>query len=380
MRVLVTIHSLRRGGAERVAIDLAHGLQACGHSILLAPLLSTNEYTQDVEGLEVTPLFAAAEYRWPSCVPVMARMLRQRSEKFRPDVIQIHTPTAAIVTAWAGVEVPVQHVIHGYGAITRPPSIKAFLVRQADRWACRRTNAKITVVAESMRQLTAKHFGNPKSEIDYVPNGVEVDKFAFVNRPPPLNPKILVVGTLAAVKRPDLAIAAMPAMLMHFPDTQLLIAGDGPLRESLRSQIHLLGLAEKVHLLGRRDDIPALMTEANLLWHLSASEGLPLAVAEAMATGLPVIGHDVRGVRDLIVDGESGLLIPYEDTDTLVHRSVEILSAPSLYSTISRQARQRVVQLFSKQRMLAGHEAVLERLVLGDRVRASRGGAGITAK
>ena len=133
-------------------------------------------------------------------------------------------------------------------------------------------------------------------------------------------------------------------------------------------------------MLGRRDDIPALMTEANLLWHLSASEGLPLAVAEAMATGLPVIGHDVRGVRDLIVDGESGLLIPYEDSDALVHRSVEILSAPSLYSTISRQARQRVVQLFSKQRMLAGHEAVLERLVLGDRVRASRGGAGITAK
>ena len=359
MRVLVVIHSLRRGGGERVAIDIALGLQARGHAVRFALLLGTNEYSSETTAHEIASLLRAEDYRWPWSVPAMARALGRIWDDFGPDVVQIHTPTAAVVTAWTKRRRPAQHVIHGYGTIARPPSVKGYLARRLDRWAERKLAPRLTVVANSMSAVAAKYFGQPVSAISCVPNGVDVKKFAFVKREVPRAPIILTVGTLSQVKRPDLAIAAMPALIAQLPHTRLLIAGDGPLRDALRRQIEGLGLRKSVELLGRREDIPSLMTRAHLFWHLSESEGLPLAVAEAMASGLPVIGHDVRGTREVVADGETGFLVPFADGGSLVAHSLRLLNDGVWYAKISRNASERAAQFFSAERMLGEHEALL---------------------
>ena len=97
----------------------------------------------------------------------------------------------------------------------------------------------------------------------------------------------------------------------------LLLAGDGPLRDQLARQIERSELAGRVHLLGARDDIPALLKTADVFVLPSRTEGLPNALLEAMAAGCPVVTTDVPGCRDLVEHERTGLLVPYGDTDAL---------------------------------------------------------------
>lgn len=359
MRVLMMIHSLRRGGAERVAIEVARGLRVRGHAVLIVPLLATNEYPTDSAGLPVTSLIPPNQYRWPSAVPRMARQFLPIVKSFDPDVIQTHTPTAAVVLRWAERKIPRQHVTHGYGAITRAAGWKGWVNQRLDRWARGGCHGGVTVVAESMRTIAAGYLGRPGYEIRCVPNGVDLERFPFVERSTPAALSILTIGTLASVKRPDLAIGAMPRLLQLFPGAELRLAGEGPLREALQRQIRSLALEGRVHLLGRRTDVATLCAKADVCWHLSQSEGLPLAIVEAMSTGLPVIGHDVRGVRDIVTDGRNGFLVPYEDTEQLVQRTITLVRNRDLYMTLARGARARVEECFSSEQMIAGHEAAL---------------------
>ena len=111
--------------------------------------------------------------------------------------------------------------------------------------------------------------------------------------------------------------------------------------------------------LGRREDVPTLMAEAHILWQLSESEGLPMVVLEAMASGLPVVGFAVRGIRDVVIDGETGCLVPHGDVQAVARRTTEILRDEATYQRLASQERIRVQQHFSLAGMVEGHERIL---------------------
>jgi glycosyltransferase involved in cell wall biosynthesis len=119
----------------------------------------------------------------------------------------------------------------------------------------------------------------------------------------------------------------------------LAIAGTGEYEPELRRQIEQRGLFDRVHLLGRRDDVASLLKAADLFVFPSYTEGLPNAVLEAMAAGLPVVTTDVPGCRDLIVHERNGLLVPARDSDALAQSMMRLMVDRPLAKRLASQAR-----------------------------------------
>ena len=295
MRILFLVHSLRRGGAERVLLEVARGLSAKAHEVEILSWLDVDEYREETyRSLPRAFLIRSAEYQWPWSIPHAAEGLRRAVERFRPDAVELHTPNVAWVAAWAGVRTPCVHVLHGYGAITRHSSAKDLMVRTFDRLAQRHLQADFIVVTSPMADVAADHFSMSRDRFACVPNGVDLCRFRFQDTPWTQAPTILMLGTLSPNKGQSLGLRALPTVLRVLPGARLLIVGEGVTRSDLESQVRVAGLADVVAFLGRRDDVPSLMAQASLLWQLSESEGLPMVVLEAMACGVPVVGFDVR--------------------------------------------------------------------------------------
>lgn len=360
MRTLLIVHSLRRGGAERVLLEIALGLRAKGHAAEVVSWLDVDEYQE--ERYRLIPrhyLMQRDEYRWPWAIPQAAVGFRKIAEQFCPDVVQIHTPTVSWVAAWARLSVPTIHVLHGYGSITRSGSVKDWVLQAIDRSASRRLDMRFVVVAPPMQEVAAAYFAADPSRLVCVPNGVDLSRFRLHGRVVRESPTVLMLGTLSPNKGQSWGVKAIKKVLKGIPEVRLIIVGEGSDRQALANLSQQVGVSDEVQFLGRREDVPDLLAAADVLWQLSESEGLPMVVIEAMATGLPVVGFDVRGTRDVVVQGESGLLVPFGDVEAVAQKTIDLLRDKSTYGALSLNARRRVEQNFSLESMVDGHERVL---------------------
>ena len=360
MRILFFVHSLRRGGAERVLLEVALGLQKKGHIVEVLSWLRVDEYREE-RYRSITRHFTIPkeEYRWPWSIPRASALLGRYVGRFQPDVIEIHTPTVAWVAAWANSGIPCVQALHGYGSITRKDSIKDKAVRVLDRLTQRRLKTNFIVVSESMTKVAAAHFSLLPACFACVPNGVDLEKFKFTEKMPDRSSSILMLGTLCSNKGQTLGIRAFKAVLDTMPNVRLTIVGEGFDRPMLEALAKNNGLEGKVKFLGRRDDVPKILSQTHILWQLSESEGMPMVVLEAMAAGVPVIGFNVRGTRDAVANNETGYLVDHGDTESVKQATVELLRDESRYLNFSLNARYRAEEFFSFNGMLDGHERVL---------------------
>lgn len=293
----------------------------------------------------------------------MARALRKVVSKFHPDVIEIHTPTAAVVAAYAKLNMPAVHVLHGYQQYRGGKWIKDWLLHKLYIWSHRTLKARLVVVSGSMVAEICRYFSCSPQDVHCIWNGVDLKRFQFFERKLGTNPVILTVGTLAPAKRPDLAVQALKELKPRFPGIQLLMVGDGPMRYELLGLVKSLHLDQHVNLLGRREDVPDILAKGQIFWQLSMIEGCPMAIIEAMATGLPVIGHDVKGIQDIVENGSTGFLVPYGNMHEVGQKTTEILADPELYHSMSLKARQRAEREFSLERMVSQHEVLIEDVI-----------------
>lgn len=361
MRVLLVIHSLRRGGAERVLLELALGLCGKGHNVDIVGLVAIDEYSEE-RYLGIPRLFLIPRelYRWPMCIPELACRLARRIREFRPDVIQLHSPTVAWVAAFARPDIACIHLLQGYGSITRGCKFRDRVIRAIDRWSHRSVAMDLIVPAKAMISVGSAHFGIPQSRFACIPNGVDVHMFKphkrFPNRGAPV---IMMLGTLSAAKGQSWGLRALELLLISFPAARLVVVGEGSYRAELEHLVSTLNLGSNAFLLGRRPDAPDLMNAADVFWHLSESEGLPMVVLEAMATGLPVIGFDVRGTRDAVVNDVTGYLVPMGNIKQVAEKTRQLLENDAIYQRMATQSRRRVEQNFSVEHMVEEHESAL---------------------
>lgn len=360
MRILMLVHSLRRGGAERVLLELATGLQQRGHVVEVVSWLDVDEYNDACyKSISRHYLLSKADYRWVRSIPKSAAKLRPLVQQFKPDVIEIHTPNVAWVAAWANLGVPCVHVLHGYGDITRYGSFRAFLIRHISRLVAWRLKAVFITVSNSMIPVASRYFGVGSSNIQFILNGINLNKFSFTGGTFKGNVSIIIIGTLSQNKGQALGIMAFKKVLDAIPAAKLHIVGDGKDRGGLQNLIDAHQLNGRVHLLGCRADVPELLATSHLLWQLSESEAMPMVVLEAMATGLPVIGFDVRGTRDAVVDKETGFLVPYGDIGAVAAATVRLMQDSSAAMAMSVASRSRAEKYFSLGGMIEKHERVL---------------------
>jgi glycosyltransferase involved in cell wall biosynthesis len=258
------------------------------------------------------------------------------------DVLHAHLPNAHALAGIAGrlTGKPVLATLHGHR------------IGVLDFEIHRNAGTHLSVVCRQS-YFHALGLGVSAGQLSCNPNGVDTE--AFQPRPRPADSLRAALGIPAAArivgflgrlspeKGPEVFLRA--ALLAHarLPDAHFVLVGDGPLAPALRESIARMKLEGRVHLAGLRRDVAAVLNDMDVLVSSSHSEAMPLAVMEAMASGLPVVATRVGGVPDMIAQGESGWLVAPNDFDEMATRLVQILATPGELERMGRSARARAV-------------------------------------
>jgi glycosyltransferase involved in cell wall biosynthesis len=181
------------------------------------------------------------------------------------------------------------------------------------------------------------------------------------------------VGRLWPQKRYKDLIWAAELLRWPHPDAHLVILGEGPQRWRLQRYTRQIGIASHVHFLGPRNDVPSLLPALDCFWLASGYEGQSNALMEAMAAGLPVVVSDIPGNRDLVVDGESGLLVPPGNKSEFARRTRRLMDEPQFARRLGENARRRMADEFSLSRMIDRHAAMYRELAGENRESAATG-------
>jgi glycosyltransferase involved in cell wall biosynthesis len=205
-------------------------------------------------------------------------------------------------------------------------------------------------VSRDIAQRIEEQLHWPAHKITVIYNGVQIERFghpadaalhATLSRGGRLI--LLTIARLDAQKGHEVLLRAVA----HVPGVQLVFAGDGPERAALETQASTLGLGDRVLFLGHRMDVSELLAASDVFVLPSLFEGSSLAVLEAMAAMKPIISSSIGGTDELIVHGESGLLVPPADPDALALALRQLLASPEARTKLAASARLRVEQRFS---------------------------------
>jgi glycosyltransferase involved in cell wall biosynthesis len=164
---------------------------------------------------------------------------------------------------------------------------------------------------------------------------------------------VVLVGNMHTdVKGHPWLITAAPTVLREFPQTQFVFAGDGEARPVFQEQVARLEMQSNFKFLGRRGDIPDVLACCDIAVLPSRAEGLPNAVLEYMAAGLPTIASRVGGNAELIEDGVTGLLFPTENSEALAAALLRLLGDPELAQRMAGSGQKIAVENYSFERLI----------------------------
>lgn len=309
------------------------------------------------------------------------RALRALVERERYDIVHVHTPVAAFVTRYAlrdlrrRGDVKVIYTAHGFHFHRGGGALRNLAFRTLERLAGRWTDYLVVINRED-EEAARRHRIVPPERVCYMPGiGVDTDLYspdrvaaADVARfraslgLSPGAPLFLVVGEFIPRKRHADVLRAFARLART--EAHLALAGEGPLLEALRRLAAELGAAARVHFLGQRRDVPVLVRSSAAVLLVSQQEGLPRSIMEALSLGVPAIGTDIRGTRELLAE-ESGLLVPVGDTDRLARAMCWVLEHRWEAEDMGRRGRLRMRQQFSQETILRLHEALYGRALAG---------------
>lgn len=385
MRVVHIITRLIIGGAQENTVASVLGLE---HK----PNLQVQLFSGPTAGPEGSMESALAGSRTPlTLVPHLVRPvhpwkdalafqeLSRLLRRHRPEVVHTHSGKAGILgrlaAARAGVPVIV-HTVHGpsFGPFQGP--LPNLVFRAAERAAARVTT-HFVVVADAMRQqYLAAGIGRPE-QYSTIRSGFDLQPFLSARNDPVLRdslgltPQDLVVGKIARLfhhKGHEDLLAIAPNLVRACPQMKFLLVGDGTLRSQLENQVRALGLQNHVVFAGLVPPtvVPKLVGIMDVLVHLSAREGLPRALPQALAAARPVVAYDCDGAREVCLENKTGFLLRSGDRNGLQDRLLRLAKDPGLRERLGQQGQQFVQDHFSVERMVDDLHALYVRLV-GDR-------------
>jgi len=217
--------------------------------------------------------------------------------------------------------------------------------------------------------LSENHFAPEKVRV--IHNGVDLQKFAqgsrdrgWLQQGGAHEKWIVLVGNMHGdVKGHPWLIAAAKTITVEFPETRFVLVGDGKLRKDYERQVGELGLGRHFLFLGRRDDVPRVLACCDIAVLPSKAEGLPNAVLEYLAAGLPTVATRVGGNAEIIDDGKTGVLVPPEDSSALAKAILRLLRDPGFASSIGKNGREYVASEFSFQKMIENTDKLYTELL-----------------
>lgn len=307
-----------------------------------------------------------------------AELLRE----FRPDIVHVHAGIGweghALARAARCAAVPAvirtEHLPYTLRALKQPALERAYAsgALMADRIVC---------VSDAAR-ATFRMSGIDAARYVTIHNGIvpSRSRFSRAEMRDRLGmgeaPMLITVARLTEQKRHEVLLRALPRVLRHHADTQLLLVGCGPLQSMLQQMADDLGIANHVRFLGWRNDIPDLLAAADAFCLPSYFEGHPLVLMEAMEAGLPVVAARSLGITEVISNGDTGLLVPFEDPVSLAAALNRVLSDVALRRQLGRNGRLVIRERFASERMAKQVMAVYDDVLASSPARAApRAGA-----
>lgn len=351
MKIIHIVNSLGAGGAENLVIELSRSMRARGHQVLIISLADKIQYTEKLAayGLDyATCGFTGTIYR-PAEVLRCVREVRKHIRAFAPDIVHSHIFLSDLIGR-ALTPANARHVttLHRDEPWWRQPRPLSRLKTRLEGLSARRGSAHFIAVSEHARNEAIRYLGLDADRVDVVMNGVDIAAFqprtATVARQRPV---IVHVARFYPEKAHAVIIEAAALLAQRDVDFELRLIGDGPLRESIEQQVQALGLRDRIHFLGIRQNISELLRDADLFILPSLREGLPISLLEAMATGLPCIVSKVGEMPGVIRDGSNGLLIEPGASAPLADAIARLCADREQAAALAGEARRTVEQNFS---------------------------------
>jgi len=357
MHVLLT---LEVGGAERLVVNVLRHLDPDRYVRSVCALQGGGPLQEELERLGVRVfLLRKREGVDGPLILKLARLLRRE----RVDLLHTHNSAPFFYGPLAAALARVPAVVHTQHSKLLPEQEK---LRRASRWLGRGVRHFIGDAAEVSASLQAD-LGLPPHRVSTILNGVAVPRWDARPDPPPIRtrlgleqagPILGCVARLAPVKDQATLLRAFRRVQEEWPAASLLLVGDGPERGNLERLAEELGIASHVRFLGERNDVGEVLAACDVFVLASLSEGLSLALLEAMAAGKPVVATAVGGNVEVVREGETGLLVPPAQPERLAAAIRQVLSQPAWAAQLGRAAHDHVAQHFSLTRMVAQYEAI----------------------
>lgn len=261
------------------------------------------------------------------------------------------------------------HVFEGYFSSR---STQAFL--GVERWLGRRTDALIAISPQVRDDVLQTYRIARAEQVHLIPLGFDLDRFAAIGSAERSRARaeldlpadaiaVTTVGRLTGIKQHGLFLEMAARLARRSPHFVFLIVGDGELRGELEAHVDRLGLASRVRFLGWRSDLDRIYGATDVFVLTSRNEGTPVALIEAMASGVASVSTDVGGVRDVITAPDVGQLVPFGDAEGLADAVARFADSPALRDQVGRSARTAVVERFHLRRLVADIDRLYRQLL-----------------
>jgi len=352
INVLHVVLGLKIGGLEKFVLDLINQYSDDVQSIIVC-LEDKGASGFAVDGIKMIELHKKAGLKLS-----VAFKIRQIVRKEKIDLIHTHNPSPHFYGALAGMLSwrPVIHTKHGRNY---PSQKKKVLLNYISSLL----TTHIVAVSKDAKNVCSQVEHIPSRKLMTILNGVDIDKFQ------PLQsyiiyqelgiasqiPLIGIVARLSPEKDHSTLIQACRLLKERLVLFHLVIVGDGALRADLENEVEQFDLIDEISFMGMRSDICTLVSNFDLFVLSSISEGISLTILEAMACAIPVVATDVGGNSEIVINGDTGFIVPSRTPELLADKIQFLLENPSLRERMGHFGRERVVTSFSMKKTASNY-------------------------
>ena len=354
IRVLHLSPSLDQGGLEKLQIEFARHVDRDRFDLRFVALQHGGITVDELRklGWPVEVMNKPAGLR-----PFKILDLARRFRRNHIDILHTHNNGPLIYGAPAARLARVPVVIHtrhhgrDHAVKHREVALSSSATRLVDQVVC--------VSEDSLTQ--GRLDGIAPKRLKTIWNGIDVQRFAYQG-PNPSGP-VVTVARLQPEKNIESLLQATALIVGEEPEFQVEIAGDGRSLDALKALAKKLQIENNVRFLGNINDVPGLLSRASMMVLPSLTEGISLTLLEAMARGLPVVTTRVGGNPEVVVDGDTGLLVPPANSPALAQALLRLHRDPSEARLMGISGRRRIEQYFDVRRMVLDYESLYEKFL-----------------
>lgn len=358
MKILHVISSGGMYGAEAVILNLSRTLNENSHASFLGVFSNTSNPNLQ---LHEAAIREGIESHLIPCNGQIDRTvvasIRELTKKTGADIVHAHGYKADVYTYFALHRTKTPFVSTCHNWLKDGLLVSCYGV--VDRFVLRSYPAVIAVSDEVKAKLLKA--GVQKNRVHQIKNGIDLRP--FVKATPSLRmdlrsakaPAVGWIGRLSHEKGADIFLRAAAVVVAACPGTRFIVIGDGPDLAMLKALAKKLDIEENVSFVGRRGDMPGVYASLDVMVSSSRQEGLPMAILEGMASGLPLVATAVGDVPTVVLDGQTGMTVPSENVELLAAGIVKLLQNSDIRLRYSEAARKLIEDEFSAEQMAGNY-------------------------